>query len=433
MAFTSLGLFLLCWTGIVAEVHEAEFEAFVQRFEKRYGSLEERQRRLGVFSRNYDLVEAENRKGHSYQLGITSFSDLTAEEFAELYSTPSLLEDVLPDGNRSWGDLPYLGEHIVLGDPPASVNWYQEGNVVSPPNQGRCGSCWSFAAAGAIESAWSIAGGDLEPLSEQQFVDCSTTSRGCNGGNPAQAFRFAQENDLCSARSYPYRAVQASCSSSNCDVLVPRGAVSGFKVVASRRIAGSAESLRSAVAQQPVAVAVAGSAQVFQHYRSGVIPSDACSMAIDHAVLLVGYGSQDGNDYWLIRNSWGPNWGERGFARLQRGPAGGGTCGIQRDASYPVIAPQKVIHTKKTPPLAVAGLVSLVVVGALLVISIAVAVWWKCHAKAARTPLLGDAVAVQPNAAPRAFEISGGPSAEQAWQQAPDRSGNSRASRLLKV
>eukprot|EP00933_Yihiella_yeosuensis_P011724 TRINITY_DN11932_c0_g1_i1.p1 TRINITY_DN11932_c0_g1~~TRINITY_DN11932_c0_g1_i1.p1 ORF type:complete len:511 (-),score=96.96 TRINITY_DN11932_c0_g1_i1:224-1756(-) len=316
------------------------FKDFIARFGKKYVTEEERLKRFGFFCSNYDRIQEENAKGHSYTLGITQFADLTVEEFANRFSLPKRSYEL--QQKDLWGDLPKLQPvgSARLTSLPSSVDWRRHGAVTGVQNQGECGACWSFAATGAIEGAWKIAGGNLMPLSQQQFVDCAGGkwgNEGCKGGAPEYAFRFAKYQGVCSLQSYAYEA-RSSGTCQDCNVVVPAGGVMGFTQVE----ANDEEALMEAVSKGPVAVSINGQALPFQLYTGGIL-SAQCSDQIDHGVLLVGYGTDDGKDYWLVKNSWGLEWGEDGYIRVERGSGGAGECGILTQSSYPVLNPAKVI------------------------------------------------------------------------------------------
>jgi cathepsin L len=217
---------------------------------------------------------------------------------------------------------------------PVSVDWSEEGNVVQPPpNQGQCGSCWSFAAAGALESAFAIANNEAPPkISEEELVDCVDFSEvpgwtGCDGGWIPTGLAYYSEKNACSEKSYPYdsgawnvttREPVFQCrQKDNCDVKIEGRVVTGI-VMNSHGELGNVQDLKTAVALQPVAIQLF--ADPFNSYTKGVLPANevACGgKNSDHAVLLVGYGQQDGVEYWKIRNSWGMAWGENGYIRIE--------------------------------------------------------------------------------------------------------------------
>jgi C1A family cysteine protease len=299
---------------------------FKEKFSKSY-TPDDEAKRFEVFKANVDYMNEVNASGQSFKLDVNQFSDLTAAEFGEGRAG---LKPRLP-----YGDLPYLGRHTYSGATlPASVDWTTKGAVTPVKNQGQCGSCWSFSTSGALEGAHQIATGKLVSLSEQQFVDCDKVDSGCNGGLMDNAFKYAEENALCTEDSYKYTATGGTCKASSCTVGIPKGGVTGFKDVDK----DDENALMEAVSKGPVSIAIEADRSIFQSYRSGIL-SGLCGSSLDHGVLVVGYGNDGGKDYWKVKNSWGETYGEDGYVRLLRGKPGAGECGLlSGPPSYPVVS-----------------------------------------------------------------------------------------------
>merc|ERR1711920_51046 len=226
---------------------------------------------------------------------------------------------------------------------PDAVDWTTEGAVTPVKNQAHCGSCWTFSTTGALEGAWKIAGHDLPTLSEQNILDCDTGGNKCQGGSMAQAFGWVKDNGICSDADDAYKCADqssttctgstCSASSGTCTKVLQAGDVTGYTSVSQTESA-----LEAAVAQQPVSIAIEADQTVFQHYTGGVLTSDACGTTLDHGVLIVGYGTDNGQKYWKVKNSWGDTWGESGYIRIEKGDtATGGECGIRMGAVFPTV------------------------------------------------------------------------------------------------
>jgi len=307
------------------------FQEFVAKYGRHYASRTEEKQRFAIFKENLDFVKAENAKQQPYRLVINEFADQALEEFASMrlgFVQPPL----------QWTGLPMPGtEHYVGEELPAAVDWTKEGAVTPPKSQLHCGSCWAFSTTGALEGAWKLASGKLVSLSEQQLVDCSNNgNKGCKGGSMPLAFTFLQTESVCSEDSYPYTAKDGHCHQDSCKYAIPVGSVIGFRTVP----AADKRALQEAVVKQPVSVAIEADQKAFQLYSSGVLTAQ-CGVALNHGVLLVGYGTANGLGYWKIKNSWGAAWGEQGYIRLERGNStkrySPGKCGINLAGSYPLV------------------------------------------------------------------------------------------------
>jgi len=273
--------------------------------------------RFEIFRTNVEFIHETNAKNLTYKLGVNQFADLTPLEFADEHTG-------LKRPSQPWGELPHLGTHEYSGKPLApEVDWVKKGAVTKVKNQGQCGSCWSFSTTGALEGAWQVKTGKLTSLSEQQFVDCDKVDEACNGGLMDHAFAFAEKHALCTEASYSYQGEKGMCQASECTIGIPKGAVIGFKDV--KR--DDSNALMEALMMQPVSIAIEADRSIFQLYRSGILKG-ACGSSLDHGVLAVGYGSEDGVDYWKVKNSWGASWGEHGYIRLYRGSSLKGECGL---------------------------------------------------------------------------------------------------------
>jgi len=224
---------------------------------------------------------------------------------------------------------------------PASIDWVSKGAVTGVKDQGQCGSCWSFSTTGALEGAYEIKYKSLVSFSEQNFVDCDTkdnggTDMGCHGGLMDSAFDWATKwGGVCTEAAYPYTSgttkQRGTCNTKctkNANV-APKSHTDVQK--------NSDSAMMSALAQQPVSVAIEADQSAFQLYKSGVFTA-ACGTNLDHGVLAVGYGTwTDGTDYYKVKNSWGTSWGMDGYILLERGVSQKeGQCGIlSGPPSYP--------------------------------------------------------------------------------------------------
>ena len=303
----------------------SRFTNFQEKFAKKYENVQELETRFSVFRENFRNIITHNAdRNQSFTMGVNQFTDLTPEEF----KAQMIRGLKAPVGSYGCGTF----SNSASGT-PASIDWRTKGAVTTVKDQGQCGSCWTFSSTGAMEGAWAIAKGQLIDLAEQELVDCAGLkygSMGCNGGQMEGAFKFIIENGQCAASSYPYTAKDGTCHS--CSAVAHATSCSDVKP-------NDQLSLKAAVSKQPVAVAIEADTKYFQSYSGGVLTSSSCGTSLDHGVLAVGYGEENGQKYWLVKNSWGTSWGEQGYVKIGRSEStnDAGICGIAMDPSFPTV------------------------------------------------------------------------------------------------
>ncbi|XP_028764934.1 low-temperature-induced cysteine proteinase-like [Neltuma alba] len=308
-----------------------------QRWKREHGRFyrhpEEAAMRLENFKRNLKYVVEKNAmmtSPNAHRLGLNRFADMTNEEFRTKYFSKMKKPIKTRDNSVMNG-----GFHLKDGsceDAPSSLDWRTKGVVTGVKNQEDCGSCWAFSSTGAMEGINAIVTGKLISLSEQELVDCDTTNDGCDGGNMDYAFEWVISNGgIDTETNYPYTGADGTCNITKEERKVV--GIDGYKDVARTESA-----LLCATVKQPISVGMDGSAIDFQLYTGGIYDGSCSSDPedIDHAVLIVGYGSEDGEDYWIVKNSWGTSWGLDGYFLLKRnGAEKYGKCGVAYMASYP--------------------------------------------------------------------------------------------------
>ena len=314
----------------------SSFEAFKRKFGKRYPTQEENDLRLRLFAEASRSVDAHNKEEvdgrHSFRKGLNKFSDWTPEERNNV-----LTLKYVPERPKDEVDFETLLVKAYSPDKvPQTVDWRTKGYVTSVKDQGRCGACWAFAAAAAIESANFKTNRNLVDLSVQQLIDCETFfSLGCAGGNSETAFDYVIRNGgIQTWSSYPYEASRGACENDSAYV--------SASLKSYNYVERDEEILKVALATEgPIVTYLNGDPIMF--YSSGVFNSD-CNGTLNHAGLLVGYGTENDVDYWLMKNSWGSRWGDRGYIKIARNR--NFMCGVGLISIYPVAAASRI----KAPP-----------------------------------------------------------------------------------
>jgi len=282
--------------------------------------MEEYHKRQSIFRQNYIkmatmLPELGHVKG---PIRYSPFMDLTEEEFSNNFGFNYNKEQA--EEARKSNSTPLSQKYNLYEDTPASYDWRDQGAVTEVKNQGSCGSCWAFSATGNIEGQTKLAKGVLTSISEQELVDCDKVDEGCNGGLMEQAFdELKRIGGTESEADYPYKGVDGTCQfdASRVDFQVK-----GYSFV------DKDENVIKETLFKYGPLAVALNATPLQFYFGGIFHpwKILCNPdALNHGVLIVGYGTENGKDYWIVKNSWGKLWGEKGYFRIFRGD---GTCGI---------------------------------------------------------------------------------------------------------
>lgn len=308
---------------------------------------------------NDKFIELTNAKNLSYTVGHNAFSGMNSEEFSEFMGFKTNQDLLVRDKETNFlrGSVPVVKQEDVLdvmdiSALPTSVDWRTKGVVNKIFSQAQCGSCWSFSGTSTLESAVAIKTGHLYDLSEQQSVSCAGLkygNLGCNGGYYSGLWDFSKANGgICSEASYPYTSGNGDTGScvKSCTP------ISGTKVQSYVSVTPNSDSATmTALTVEPISIAIEADAKSFQLY-SGNVYSDfeGCNANsktkgvnsqpnINHAVVLSGYASENGQDYYILRNSWGTSWGENGYMRISRGSVYGpyGMCGVLYDPMYPVV------------------------------------------------------------------------------------------------
>ncbi|KAJ3608769.1 hypothetical protein NHX12_023299 [Muraenolepis orangiensis] len=310
-----------------------QWEAWRVNFQKIYTNEVEAVYRRAVWERNRMLVRRHNLEAeagnHTFTLGMNHLADMTAEEVNQKLN--GLIEE-LPVSFNTWASAQGEEKQPLPTLPPERVDWREKDMVTPVQDQGQCGSCWAFSAVGSLEGQMKRKTGVLVALSPQNLMDCSFSfgNYGCKGGYVHKAFDYVIYNGgIDSEGYYPYKQKEGECRYS---YKGRAGYCSSYRVVPH----GDEKALQVAVATVgPVSVSINASLPSFHLYSGGVYNPQDCVPVTNHAVLVVGYGTDKGQDYWLVKNSWRAAWGEEGYIRMSRN--NNNLCGIANRPIYPTL------------------------------------------------------------------------------------------------
>jgi len=352
--FSKLIVLALAMLGASANMSIREqFDEFKVTYKREYATPEEETERFLIFAQNMEKAARLTLEERTATYGMTRFADLTEAEFKRDFlgyngKWHKFSNETLPKYQKECTACARFPEFARFASRnPDSLDWVELGAVTDVKDQGYCGSCWSFGTTGDVEGVWFLAGNDLTSLSEQQLVSCDYRTNvkdglnlGCNGGLQESAFNYLINEapyGLVSEETYPYAKTTYAGSTGTCDESLVTEANVVAKISSWSQVSSSAREesdiYDALVNSGPVTIGL--NAQNMQLYRSGVANPSVCpASGVDHAVLIVGYGTDSGTDYWKIKNSWSDTWGEDGYYRIV---AGSNACGLATDAVHSAV------------------------------------------------------------------------------------------------
>jgi hypothetical protein len=303
--------------------YKALFDIYIKKYN---WTLDSYVKRFAIFVENLITVTDHNLKpATTYRLELNQFAHLTQYEFWATHGGSRKIES-----SRSFN------LNSIKKSVPDSVDWRSK--LVPVKNQKSCGSCWSFGICTASEFAYYLKTGKIVSFSEQQLVSCDKDDMGCQGGMPTVAYKFEEHEGFCLEKDYPYVSGDGNVPECRtCNNIKD----SIIKEIIDVPI-NDEDEMKKIVSEHTVSAAVAVNSN-FQFYRSGVFNGICPGNQLNHEISIVGYSKdqETGLDYWILRNSWGPEWGESGYMRIQRNKKGffdkSGECGITKMAQYPIM------------------------------------------------------------------------------------------------
>lgn len=275
-------------------------------------STDDEEIRMKVFIENIETISRHNalfdNGNASFRIGINQFADKTFEEFSEANKAIKIYDEV-PFHPATYK----AGNNLEI---PASYDWREIGAVTKVKDQIGCGSCYAMAAIDSIESQLLIQTGILMSLSVQEIIDCAGDYEtwGCDGGVSYRVFDYVRDNGgISSGENYPYQGVRGACDR----LKYPKIPIDlkGYVELPSQDV----ELLKTTIVNiGPIIISIDIDHETFMRYSSGIYHNSECSHETNHAVLLIGYGRESNQDYWLVKNSFGVTWGEFGYMKLAR-------------------------------------------------------------------------------------------------------------------
>ncbi|XP_044262263.1 procathepsin L-like [Tribolium madens] len=312
-------------------INDQTWSKFKQTHNKEYSTKTEEVKRLAIFRENLSKIEAHNTRFKNgevtYFKAMNKFSDLTTDEFLAFINRNKLTKQ-----EKNYQNLKKINS-TKIEQYESQVDWRSNGLVSEVKNEAACSSSWSFSAIGAVEGQLALKTNQLTSLSEQNLIDCSADfgNNGCNGGFATNAYSYVSQQGIMSENDYPYEGKSNVC---RFDASKSVTTVTGYYDID----ANDEISLQNTIAMMGPVAATVEATEELQFYSGGILLDEKCNNKVpdlNHGVLVVGYGTKDENDFWIIKNSWGSKWGEEGYYRLVRNH--GNNCGIATSATLPIL------------------------------------------------------------------------------------------------